>query len=346
MRRGSCIDRVWRGEIALLRQRAIHLFRSRPEHRVPAPRRARNGGIDTSATARRHGGAACHRHASPGIAAAMADLAEIRRAPPETPEVLTEACRRNLASPYPIRLQHGLRWGGLDGEVLLAARAALERALEGAEPSDESSTEIGRAIEAIDLTLAGEPIPPEGLELAGGPDGPDGPTRGWRHLAEPLARFYTEAMEHQDLTGRAALRCPWPETGFWLRLPPRAAEAGDLRLCLTARLPPIPGVDIPRRGTVTVSVDGREAGRCLLGGRWTRATVRLPAGELAELAEMGPGLHRVAVRWPMPPPVGEAALEGAKRRLAEGVEADLHPVFGEVFSLRVLPGGPRSSPGR
>jgi hypothetical protein len=110
--------------------------------------------------------------------------------------------------------------------------------------------------------------------------------------------------------------------------------------------PPSPGVDIPRRGTVTVSVDGREAGRCLLGGRWTRATFRLPAGELAELAEMGPGLHRVAVRWPMPPPVGEAALEGAKSRLAEGVEADLHPVFGEVFSLRVLPGGPRSSPGR
>jgi hypothetical protein len=37
----------------------------------------------------------------------------------------------------------------------------------------------------------------------------------------------------------------------------------------------------------------------------------------------------------MPPPVGEQALDAARRRLAQGIEADLHPVFGEVFSLRV-----------
>jgi hypothetical protein len=268
--------------------------------------------------------------ASPGVAAAMADLAEIRRAPPGTPEVLTGACRRNLASPYPIRLQHGLRWGGLDGEVLLAARAALERALERAEPGEERATGIGRALAAIDRTLTGEPIPPEGLELARGPNGPSG---GWRHLAEPLARFYPEAMEHRDLTGRAALRCPWPETGFWL---PVGENTGGLRLHLTARLPPIPGVDVARRGTVAVSVDGREAGRCLLGGRWTRAAFHVPAGELE------PGLHRVTVRWPMPPPVGVAALDEAKRRLARGVEADLHPVFGEIYSLLVLSTSPGS----
>ena len=248
--------------------------------------------------------------ASPGVAAAMAELAAVRAA--DGPAVLAEAARRNLASPYPLRLQHGLRWRGLDAEVLEAARAALRE--HGGEPAARS------AIETIDRTLAGEPLPAAGIDLAA----------GWRHLAEPLARFYPEAMDLADLTGRAMLRCPWPETSFWLPLADVDAAAG-LSLRLAARLPPIPGVDAVRRGPVVATVDGREAGRVLLGERWARATFRIPAGEL------GPGLHRLAIHWPMPPPVGEAALEAARERLARGVEADLHPVFGEVFSLVASP---------
>ncbi len=250
--------------------------------------------------------------ASPGVAAAMAELAEVRAMP--RPAVLAEAARRNLASPYPLRLQHGLRWRGLDGEVLEAAREALRE--RHGDPLARS------AIVTIERVLSGEPLPAAGLDLAA----------GWRHLAEPLARFYPEAMDLADLTGRAMLRCPWPETPFWLPLADADAAAG-LSLRLAARLPPIPGVGAARRGPAAVTVDGREAGRVLMGERWARATFRVPAGEL------GPGLHRVVVRWPMPPPVGDAALEAARERLARGVEADLHPVFGEVFSFVALPAG-------
>src|SRR5262249_55842849 len=45
---------------------------------------------------------------SPGVEAAMLDLAEARCAP--GPAVLTAALRRNFASPYRLLLQHGWRW--------------------------------------------------------------------------------------------------------------------------------------------------------------------------------------------------------------------------------------------
>ncbi len=44
-------------------------------------------------------------------------------------------------------------------------------------------------------------------------------------------------------------------------------------------------------------------------------------------------INRVTLRWPALPAHGDQALENAIRRLENGVEADLHPVFGEVFSL-------------
>ncbi|HYH45410.1 MAG TPA: hypothetical protein VEG34_06950, partial [Thermoanaerobaculia bacterium] len=61
--------------------------------------------------------------ASPRIAGAFLDLAEMRAAP--GPAVLTAAQRRNHGSPYRLLLQHGLRWEGLDADVLEAAREAL-----------------------------------------------------------------------------------------------------------------------------------------------------------------------------------------------------------------------------
>ncbi|MFP3940628.1 MAG: hypothetical protein ACLF0P_10005, partial [Thermoanaerobaculia bacterium] len=238
--------------------------------------------------------------ASPAAAEALRDLALVRTA--AVPALLAEAFPRLQQPPWNLELQHGLRWEGLDGDVLLAAAAVLRRA--GRPEAQE--------VEAALARLA--PPPGRALELA----------EGARFLAEPLARFFPEAMELADLPGRGALRAPWPESGFWL--PAAGGEPAALRLA--ARLPPVPGVDAPRRGPVALLVNGREAGRAVLGERWTRAGFRVPPGVLR------PGLNRLALQWPLPPPVGTEALGAARHRLELGAEADLHPVFGEVWSLR------------
>lgn len=237
---------------------------------------------------------------SPAAAGVLRDLALVRTAP--VPALLAEAFPRLHRPPWALELQHGLRWDGLDGEVLRASAAVLRRA--GRPEADEVEAALSRLI----------PAPGRSLELADGA----------RFLEEPLARFFPEAMETTDLPGRGALRAPWPETGFWL--PAAGGEPAALRLA--ARLPPVPGVESARRGAVAVLVNGREAGRVVLGERWARAGLRVPAGVLR------PGLNRLTLRWPPPPPVGGEALEGARRRLELGAEADLHPVFGEVWSFR------------
>lgn len=240
--------------------------------------------------------------ASPGVAAAMLDVVAARLS--RLPTVLTAAGRRNAASPYRLQHQHGWKWPNLDGDVLRAIVATLDEAgLREAEEARRLIADAGRE-------LAGP-----GHDLAAGP----------RFLAEPVARFYPEAMALPSLPGRAALRAPWPETGFDLAV----GTGGRLTLELVARLPPIPGVSAHRRGAVTLAVDGQPVASHVLGEGWTRATLRLPPEEPA------PGLHRVTLHWPRLPPVGTEAQSGALARLEQGVEADLHPVFGEVFSLRV-----------
>jgi hypothetical protein len=241
--------------------------------------------------------------ASPGIADTFLDLAEARTAP--GPAVLTAAQRRNHASPYRLLLQHGLRWEGLDADVLEAARDAL--AAVGHRGAKEIEQRLRDAFR----------LPPEGRDLAATPF----------YLDEPLARFYPDVLEHADLPGRATLRAPWPDTTFLL-----GGDGRDVELQATARLPAVAGAP-GRKGRVEVLLDGAPVGSFGAGEPWQRTDLVLPG------ARLGPGLHRLTLRWPPPPPVGEAALESAIRRLEEGIEADLHPVFGEVAALRARPAG-------
>lgn len=240
--------------------------------------------------------------ADPGIARAMADLAAARLALLEgAPAVLTEPYRRLQDSPYRMTLQHGLRWGNLDGAVVRAIGAVLRRA--------------GRT-ELRDLERRLADIGHRGgasLDLA----------EGERFLAAPLERSFPEVMDLRYLTGRAMLRAFWPVTRFELPVTGRAA----IHLELVARLPSIPGVDVRRNGTAELVVGGRVIGRARLDERWSRTRFTVPARLLRG------GLDRLEIRWPEPPPVGTEALEGARRRLGQGIEADLHPVFGEVASL-------------
>lgn len=224
--------------------------------------------------------------ASPGIAAAMLDLVAARCAP--CPAVLTAAQQRNFDSPYRLLLQHGWRWDHLDADLIEAIRAVLPA-----------------ATETIDrLLLEHHTIREEGTELLD-------PIYLW----EPLERFYPEVMDFEDLSRRATLRAPWPETSFCLI----CDRERDVEIEAVLRL--------PAAGSITVAVNDREIGRIEATEKWTRTTSRIDRQELRC------GLNRLTLRWPLPAADGSSALREAVERLELGIAADLHPVFGEVFSI-------------
>lgn len=242
--------------------------------------------------------------ASPGVVEAMLQLVAARAAP--CPAVLSAAQQANAASVYPLTLQHGWRWDFLDADLLEAVLEVL------------AEIEPGLAAEAWRELLARRSIGAQGIDLVEPPF----------YLAEPLERFYPEVMSFADLPGWGLLRCPWPRTSFCLV----TGGGADLEAEVVLRLPALAGAG-ERRGRVEVAVNGLQAAALDAGERWSRHRLRLPRAALRR------GLNRLSCGWPLPPPVGDAALEAARRRLELGREADLHPVFGEIFSLRVRRAG-------
>lgn len=232
--------------------------------------------------------------ASPGIAETMLDLIAARCAP--CPAVLTAAQQRNLASPYRLTLQHGWRWDHLDADLIEAVRAVLER----------RSHPAGDAIDR--LLLEHHAIREEGTELLA-------PIYLW----EPLERFYPEVMDFADLTRRATLRSPWPETSFCLI----CDGERDVEIAATLRL--------PVAGSIAIAVNDRGLGTVEVTERWTRTTFQIDRKDLLR------GLSRLTLRWPWPARDGAAALQEAVERLEVGVAADVHPVLGEMFSLIARP---------
>jgi hypothetical protein len=228
--------------------------------------------------------------ASPGISETMLDLVAARCAP--CPAVLTAAQQRNLASPYRLTLQHGWRWDHLDAGLIEAIRAVLERR--------------GHSVsETIDrLLLEHLAIREEGTELLA-------PVYLW----EPLERFYPEVMDFEDLTRRATLRSPWPETSFCLI----CDGERDIDLEITLR--------VPSAGPVRIAVDGCDLGTLEATERWTKCAFRIDRKDLRR------GLNRLSLRWPLPVADGATAMREAADRLEIGVAADVHPVFGEVISV-------------
>jgi hypothetical protein len=136
-----------------------------------------------------------------------------------------------------------------------------------------------------------------------------------------LERFYPEVMDFEDLARRATLRSPWPETSFCLI----CEGERDVEIEATLRL--------PFAGSIGITVNGEEVGTVDAKERWTRTTFRIDRKDLRR------GLNRLTLRWPLPATDGKAALAAAVERLEVGIAADVHPVFGEVFSLIARPGG-------
>jgi hypothetical protein len=215
------------------------------------------------------------------------------------PAVLTAAQQRNLASPYRLLLQHGWRWDHLDADLILALRNALAR--RGRPAGDEIDRLL---LEHLALRVEGtellEPI----------------------YLWEPLERFYPEVMSFADLSRRATLRSPWPRTSFCLL----CDGERDVELDVTLRRP-------EGAGEVSVVVNQEESGTIATAERWTREIFRIERRHLRR------GLNRLTLGWPLTLRDGEAALAAAAERLEIGVAADLHPVFGELFSLLARPAG-------
>lgn len=236
--------------------------------------------------------------ASPGIAETMLDLVAARSAP--APAVLTAAQQRNLASPYRLLLQHGWRWDHLDADVIRAISNVLER--------------CGRSawVEIVRGLLEDHGLREERVDLAD-------PLYLW----EPLERFYPEVMSFEDLPRRGTLRAPWPETSFCLIVD----GTRDVEIEPTVRLPAAGSEPGNRWGEVRVSIDGTGVGSIEATERWTRTTLRIGRDHLR------PGLNRLTLCWPAPPPSGDDPLRTALERLEMGIAADLHPVFGEVFSF-------------
>jgi hypothetical protein len=133
----------------------------------------------------------------------------------------------------------------------------------------------------------------------------------------PVARFYPEAMEHEDLPSPLFLRAPWPRTDY------AVIAAGPVEVELVARLP---AAVYPDGGGVALRLGSQGLQHLELGNGWTRHRLRVPTG---------PGLNRLTLEWPLPEVPGEIMLAGAVDRLEAGRQADLHPVFGEVLDLRV-----------
>ncbi|HSS78186.1 MAG TPA: hypothetical protein VLV54_15755 [Thermoanaerobaculia bacterium] len=232
---------------------------------------------------------------SPGVEAAMLDVAEARCAP--GPAVLTAALRRNFASPYRLLLQHGWRWDSLDADLLEAIQAVLER----------RGLPVRERIAG--LLLKYHAIQKEGTDLVEAP-----------YLWEPLERFFPEVMRFEDLAERATFRSPWPSSSFCLI----SDGEKDVEIEPTLRLPSLQG---SRTGKVTLEVNGSEIGEMDAAERWRRDCLRIDRELLR------PGLNRLTLRWPAPQEDGAVALQAAMKRLEQGLAVDFHPVFGEIFSL-------------
>lgn len=132
----------------------------------------------------------------------------------------------------------------------------------------------------------------------------------------PLDRFYPDAMEQDGVQPPAYLRSPWPWSAYCL-----VAE-GPVEIEIVARLP-----STTAAGRVTVDYQGSPVGGFALDAGWQTHRLEIPAR---------PGLGQVVLHWPLPAGPGERHLERTIRRLERGMEADVHPVFGEVFSARIL----------
>lgn len=141
----------------------------------------------------------------------------------------------------------------------------------------------------------------------------------WFWERTPLA-----AHDPNERQGTPYYRGAWPESAFSFV----CAGDDDVAVDLVARA--------PSSGVVDVLVNDVAVGSLPLGApstTWQRWQGTLPARNLVR------GVNRVCLRWPSLDVDDDVAIADAARLLALGVDADLFPVFGEVYSFRAQTAG-------
>jgi len=233
----------------------------------------------------------------PSISQTFLDLAAARCAP--IPEALTAAQGRNLSSPHRLLLQHGWRWDHLDIELLQTMCEVLEEAGRPARHLVQSWLLRHHSVEHRPRDLCRAP-----------------------YLWQPLERLYPEVMD-TEASRRATFRAAWP----WSRFCLITSGARDVFLEPVLRLPIIPGSAPCREGAVTVRINGEAIVSLPADSSWSRGAFRLPQESLQ------PVINQITLEWPGLPAAGDEAFSEAVRQLEMGREVDLHPIFGEVYSL-------------
>lgn len=114
----------------------------------------------------------------------------------------------------------------------------------------------------------------------------------------------------------------WPRSDFCLV----ASAQHDLDLDITARLP---GPGGERADDIQIACNGVRVDDIRLGSRWQRLRVRVPRERLQR------GINRLGIYWPALSATGNDAVASIREGLEQGIPVDLHPVFGELFRLRV-----------
>lgn len=265
--------------------------------------------------------------ASPSVIDTMVDLVDARTAHGATtsgalhgsalhgvalscPAVMTAAQQRMLGSDHVLGFQHGWRYPYLDVDVLEAILATLEAR---ADPRAQLVREhvLRLAIDrhgVLDLLADGY------------------------FLARPLERLFPDVTPSPGQIGRAFLRSPWPTTRFVFVID----QPVPVHLEVTARQPRQNGLASDTSvcsAQLEVEINGSLVATCILTGRgdapaWRHHAISISAAVLRH------GINRLVLRWPLVEIAGKTALAAGVDRLRLGIEADLHPIFGEVAALR------------
>lgn len=253
----------------------------------------------------------CRRalEASPELAPAMLALIELRAAPCPLP--LAPALHQDEPARQLRLVQRGLDWVALDVELMQAMCAVLE---------ERGLPARARLVASWTRWLAVEATP---VELVG--------SERWRW--DPNETFFAEALNLGGARHRAALRAAQPELAFAMV----AEGTHPIELEALVRLPGLEGAPA-RTGVVELAVNGVVVAQVACDETWTRLRATVSAQQLTA------GPNRVTLCWPPPPPAKDAALRAALARLERELPADLHPVFGEVFSLTARRASSSSEP--
>ncbi|MCB0034042.1 MAG: hypothetical protein KDE51_08490 [Anaerolineales bacterium] len=237
--------------------------------------------------------------ADPAVVEAMLDYVEARCVP--LPAVLTAAQQRNAASPFRLEHQHGWRYDYLDALLL----EALGKVLAEHKPAAYKKM--------VDLLLKWRAVGDKAVDLLA----------DCFYLWEPLARFYPETGRYADLTEYAYVRAPWPESSLAV-----VTEAtADVAVRVTGRLPHFEDLLPKRAGIIKLVLNGSFIGQAIFKQRWQTVEFVLPQPQLKR------GLNKLTLQWPPLPDVD--GLAQAVTRLERGEAADLYPVFGELFAVKV-----------